>query len=126
MISLEYLAGVLDVSGSLCLTNRSDRGERPTVILLIQNDDRTLPDMFSKRWGGLVTEVSLKSDRARFTWSKRGKMAQRVLREVRPYIKVRMREFDRLLAVPIRNRGAQPYLTPRDKSIGTELMRAQA
>lgn len=120
MTPLEYFAGVLDVSGSLIVTQRKDRNNGPIVILMIQNDDRRLPEMFAKRWGGKVTESSLKSDRARFSWSKRGKAAQEVLNELLPFVSIRVNEFLRLLNVNIRSRGGRRFKPIQ--SIGSELL----
>lgn len=126
MTSLEYLAGVLDVSGTLMIAYRKDRICGPAVMVMIQNDDRRLPDMFARRFGGKVTKASLKCGRTRYSWGKRGYLAQEMLKELLPYMPMREREIQRLLSVTINPRGGRRIAVEPSKSIGSELLRVAA
>jgi hypothetical protein len=103
MTSLDYLAGILEVSGSLTITARKNR-LGPRAMLQIQSENKALPGLFAERFGGAVNWSQVSSGK-RWAWAKTGKAAQAVLRELRPFIQVRADDFDRILALELRNRG---------------------
>ena len=122
MAPLEYLAGILDVSGSLTITRRKNR-VGPRVMLQIQSLNRELPEMFAQRFGGAVYWQEVSSGK-RWAWAKQGTAAQKVLRALRPHIRVRALDFDRILFMRLRNRGGSQ--SRNRHAIGAELRRIAA
>ncbi len=123
MISLEYLAGVIDVNGSLVVTKRADRSG-PKVLILIQHRQRVLPDLFAERFGGAVTWARTSAGE-RWVWQKQGKSAQAVLAQLRPLMRIRMQEADRILGLGLKNRGgSRPRIAK--PMVGDELQRISA
>ena len=119
MISLEYLAGILEVSGSLTITRRKGR-LGPRVMIQIQSRHKALPEMFAERFGGAVNWSQVSSGK-RWAWAKQGTAAQKVLRALRPHIRVRALDFDRILFMRLRNRGGSQARNRH--AIGAELRR---
>ena len=103
MTSLEYLAGILEVSGTLTITRRKNR-VGPRVMIQIQSRHKALPEMFAERFGGAVYWQEVSSGK-RWAWAKQGTAAQKVLRALRPHIRVRALDFDRILLLQLRGRG---------------------
>lgn len=103
---LSYLAGVLDVSGSLIITQRKGRVS-PRVMLVIQHMNPALAQAFSDAFGGKVYQGwdNDKNRRERWMWQKTGVACQAVLRQLRPYMRIRGAEFDRLLETHVKPRG---------------------
>lgn len=109
--SLEYLAGILDVSGALVVTHRKDT-PGPRVYVLIRSRDRRWPEMFAAQFGGAVYQCG--EDGQCWGWVRQGRNCQAVLHTLRPFIRLRTLEFDRILSMQLRGRGAQPGV-PRSR-----------
>lgn len=118
---LSYLAGILEVSGSLTCALRPERNGMRVVIQIVHKD-RTIPDLFARRFGGAVTHSRV-GDGMRYVWAKQGKACQAVLRELHPFIRHRKRQVEKLLEIKIGNRGGQRWRPEPSKTVGAALQR---
>lgn len=108
-LDLAYLAGVIDDSCCITIRQRTDRMSRPRMVLLeMKRADRALLDIFAATFGGKVTRWSARG-KDFWRWSKVGKSAQDVIRQLRPYLRVCAKEADRALSVAIGNKGTQRF-----------------
>lgn len=90
-VSIEYLAGVLDVNGYM--TIRTSRGYSFPLIRL--GGEKKMLELFSERFGGHVGSVP---SRPNFFWTKQGIGAQEVLIQLRPYMTLRAELVDQMLS----------------------------
>lgn len=126
--SLDWFAGVFDVSGYAGLIERSN-GRPHELTLRIERQEAWLPELFAAKWGGTVQKRMGKkrgNAKARWIWARTGRSAQAVMLELLPHLRARRMEVERLCAFPIAKCGRRLGSKNRPHSIGNELQRVSA
>lgn len=97
---LAYCAGVLDLSGEIGMSRDIRRHQMPYVR--IRRLEQGPLAFLAKTLGSQVRQIH-SGKRVLYEWHVRGRTAQKVMIAVRPWLKVRAKEVDELMAwVPLR------------------------
>jgi hypothetical protein len=101
MVSDEYLAGLTDGEGHISIVFRPKTGVGRTgtqcyLFVAFTMVDREAIDAIAERFGGAVYALKQESPRWKpaFRWQATGARAERFIRAVRPYLRVKVRQAD--------------------------------
>lgn len=116
-----YAAGILDGEGCLTLSPRRRERKTPETIIAVGNTDRRLILWLHEHFGGSFRPMRPATVRCKPTWHWQlwSIEARRLLRAVRPYLVIKQRHADVLLAFydalqarPVRERLVEPFAEP--------------
>jgi len=108
---MAWAAGLADGEGSIFA--RILEGSKVEFHFCVTNTDYEALEEFRQivGCGGIYRLAKTKLGRQAWMWSANGKVAQTAAAVLRPWLRIKAKQADVLLAVPIRLRGGLPRLT---------------
>ncbi len=102
---LAYLAGIVDGEGSIGITHHKVR-KSYSLRLQVANTSNNLMHFLS-RFGGHIYEHKMHSSyhKQRYDWMVIGKKAQEIIRQIAPYIIIKIEQAKIALTIPIAESG---------------------
>lgn len=128
MISPEYLAGVIDSDGSICLTKRHVKRPKPNYMIMVQlgwvdkPETRAVMDQLKEQYGGSTFIVkpskSSFSTRDHIKYTAVGEAAEKIIRDILPHLHLKTKQAQNALRARELTAGA---FSPRSDECSLEL-----